>query len=149
MTGKAIFNNYVINRAEQGLVNKEVFEGVYRVEEVTKFAEDFKHLDHTIKDSITQKVAYLKEDINFNDVDEVLENLPKNIYRVKGVVKVKDVPNAIFVNYSFGDVSFEELPDYDGKSLLIFIGENIEKNIVSLCEKFDTLNVPKFSAIRG
>jgi G3E family GTPase len=149
ITGKAIFKNYVIHRAEQGLVNKEVFEGIYRVEEVTKFAEDYKHLDHTIKDSLTQKVAYLKEDINFSDVDEILDNLPDNIYRVKGVVRVKDVPNAIFVNYSFGDVSFEELPEYKGKSLLIFIGENIEKNIVSLCEKFDTLNVPKFSAIRG
>lgn len=149
LTGKAIFKDYVIHRAEQGLVNKEVFEGIYRVEEVTKFAEDYKHLDHTMKDSLTQKVAYLKEDINFSDVDAILDNLPANIYRVKGVVRVKDIPNAIFVNYSFGDVSFEELPEYEGKSLLIFIGENIEKNVVSLCEKYDTLNVPKFSAMRG
>ena len=145
MTGKPIFKNYVLHRAEQGLVNKEVFEGIYRVEEVVKFAEDYKHLDHTIKDSLTQKVAYLKEDIVFQDVDDILENLPENIYRVKGVVRVTDVPNAIFINYSFGDVSFEELVDYKDKSLLIFIGENIEKDVIDLCDKSDILNIPKFT----
>lgn len=149
MTGKAIFKNYVVHKAEQGLVNQEVFEGVYRVEDVVKFAEDYQHLDHTIKDSLTQKVAYLKEDIVFNDVDAVLENLPKNIYRVKGVVKVKDVPNAIFINYSFGDVTFEELPEYEGKSLLIFIGDDIDNDFKSLTERFDILNVPMFSASKA
>lgn len=149
MTGKPIFKNYVIYRAEQGLVNKEVFEGVYRLDEVVKFAEDFKHLDHTVKDSLTQKVVYLKEDIVFKDVDDILENLPANIYRAKGVVRVKDVPNAIFVNYSFGDVSFEEVQDYKDKSLLIFIGDNIDNDVTGLCKKFDCLTVPLFSTKRG
>ncbi len=149
MTGEPIFKNYVTHRAEQGVVGKELFEGLYKVEEVVEFAQDFKHLDHTLKDSITQKVAYLKEEINFDDVDQILQNIPNSIYRVKGVVKVKDVANAIFVNYSFGDVSFEELIDYEGKSLLIFIGENIDKTVVELSEKFDILNVPKFSTSKG
>ena len=145
MTGKPIFKNYVLHRAEQGLVNKEVFEGIYRVEDVLELALDLQHLDHTVKDSLTQKVAYFTEDIKFQDVDDILEKLPKNIYRVKGVVRVKDVPNAIFINYSFGDVSFEELVDYDGKSLLIFIGENIENDVESLCAASDTLSLPRFS----
>ncbi|MEA2048801.1 MAG: GTP-binding protein [Campylobacterota bacterium] len=149
LTGKPIFKNYVIHRAEQGLVNQEVFEGIYKVEEVTQFAEDASHLGHTLKDSITQKVAYLKEGIDFSEVDEVLENLPSNIYRVKGVVRVKDVPNAIFVNYSFGDASFEELIGYDGKSLLIFIGEDIEHNVKRLETEFKCLNIPKFSLKKG
>ncbi|HSR74200.1 MAG TPA: GTP-binding protein [Sulfurovum sp.] len=149
MTGKAIFKNYVVHRAEQGLVNKEVFEGIYKVEDVVKLAEDYQHLDHTIKDSLTQKVAYLKDDIVFGDVDEILENIPENIYRVKGVIKVKDVPNAIFVNYSFGDVSFEELPDYEGKSMLIFIGEDIDSNVASLAQKYDILNLPRFSTFKA
>ena len=149
MTGEPIFKNYVTYRAEQGLVGRELFEGIYKVEEVVEFAKDFQHLDHTLKDSITQKVAYLKEDINFADLDKILENIPESIYRVKGIAKVKDVPNAIFVNYSFGDPSFEELLDYDGKSLLIFIGENVEKEVALLNEKYDILNVPKFSVFKG
>lgn len=149
ITGKPIFNNYVIHRAEQGLVSKEVFEGIYKVEEVVKFAEDFEHLDHTVKDSLTQKVAYLSNESSFCDVENILKALPENIYRVKGVVKVQDVPNAIFVNYSFGDVSFEELVDYDEKSLLIFIGENIEEDVSHLCQQFETLNLPRFTLAQG
>ena len=145
LTGEPIFKNYVTHRAEQGLVGRELFEGVYKVEELLELAQDAKHLDHTLKDSITQKVAYLKEDINFDDVDQILKNIPESIYRVKGIVKVKDVPNAIFVNYSFGDASFEELLDYKEKSLLIFIGENVDEEVNALSKKFDILNVPKFS----
>jgi len=144
LTGKTIFNSYVINNAEQGVVNKEVFEGVYKVDEIIGLAKDYKHLDHTTKDSITQKVAYLKEDIEFNDVDEVLNMLPKSIYRVKGVVKVKDVPNPIVINYSFGNVSFEELDEYTEPSIMIFIGESIDNDVNELCGKFDFLNLPKF-----
>ena len=149
MTAKPIFNSYATYKSEQGLVNKEVFEGIYKVEEVVKFAEDVTHLDHTLKDSLTQKVGYIKDGSVFNDVDTILENLPTNIYRVKGVVKVKDVPNAIFVNYAFGDVSFEELEDYNDKSLLIFIGEDIESDVVKLCEKYEVLSIPMFSIKQG
>ena len=144
MTGKTIFNNYVINQAQQGLVNKEVFEGVYKIDEIIGLAKDYKHHGHTAEDSITQKVAYLKEDIIFNDVDEVLRSLPTSIYRVKGVVRVKDVPNPIVINYSFGNESFEELEDYTEPSIMIFIGEAIDNDVKLLCEKFDFLNLPQF-----
>jgi G3E family GTPase len=144
LTGQTIFNNYVISNAQQGLVNQEVFEGVYRIDEIIGLAKDYQHLDHAANDCITQKVAYLKEDIEFNDVDEVLKSLPKSIYRVKGVVKVKDVPNPIVINYSFGNVSFEELEAYKEPSIMIFIGETIDNDVNLLCEKFDYLNTPKF-----
>jgi len=145
MTGKPIFNNYLIHRAQHGLVAKEVFDGVYRLEDVLKLAEDYTHHDHTSKDALSQKVVYLKSNILFADVDSVLKDLPQSIYRAKGIVKVKDVPEAIVVNYAFGDVTFDELKDYEGKSLLIFIGENIEHEVENLCEKFDILSLPRFS----
>jgi len=144
LTGKKIFNSYMVHNAEQGVVNKEVFEGVYEIDEIVGFAKDYKHHDHTTKDSITQKVVYLKENIEFKDIDAVLKALPKSIYRLKGVVKTIDVPQPIFVNYSFGDVSYEELSDYNEQSILIFIGEAIEKEVNLLCEKFDFLNIPQF-----
>jgi G3E family GTPase len=145
LTGQKIFNNYVINSAEQGIVNKEVFDGVYKVDEIIGLAKEYEHPDHTSKDSITQKVAYLKEGVKFDDVDTILKNLPKSIYRVKGVVKTKDVPNPIVINYSFGNVSFEELDEYKQQSILIFIGESIENDVNELCGKFDYLNIPQFS----
>lgn len=148
LTGKTIFNNYVMNNAEQGLVNKEVFEGVYHIDEIVGLAKDYQHLEHAKNDSITQKVAYLKEGIEFNDVDEVLKNLPKSIYRVKGVVKVQDVANPIVINYSFGNVSFEELDAYKEPSIMIFIGESIDGDVDVLAETFDFLNVPKFKLVK-
>jgi G3E family GTPase len=148
LTGAMIFNNYVINSAEQGIVNQDVFEGVYKVEEIVGLAKDYEHLDHTTKDSITQKVAYLKDDIEFMDVDTVLKNLPKSIYRVKGVVKTKDVPKPIVINYSFGNVSFDELDEYNERSILIFIGESIDNDVNLLSEKFDFLNVPRFKVAK-
>lgn len=144
LTGKTIFNNYMIHNAQQGVVNKEVFEGVYKVDEIVGLAKDYKHHDHTTKDAITQKVAYIKDGVTFQDIADVLNSLPKSIYRAKGVVKTTDVENPIFINYSFGDASYEELSDYEEKSILIFIGENIEQDVDILSDKFDFLNVPKF-----
>ena len=144
MTGKTVFNSYVINDAQQGIVNKEVFEGIYKIDEIIGLANDYKHDNHTTEDSITQKVAYLKEDIVFNDVDAILNNIPDSIYRVKGVVKVKDVANPLVINYSFGNVSFDELDTYEEPSIMIFIGESIDKDVTELCGKFDYLNMPQF-----
>ena len=53
LTGATVFNNYVINHAEQGLVKKEVFEGVYQADETIGMAKDYQHHDHTTKDSIS------------------------------------------------------------------------------------------------
>ena len=148
MTGQMIFNNYVINSAQQGMVNKEVFEGVYKVEEIVGVAKEYEHPDHTEKDSITQKVVYVKKGVKFDDIDTLLNTLPKSIYRVKGVVKTEDVPNPLVVNYSFGNVSFEELESYDQSSILIFIGESISSDVDALCEKYTFLNIPLFRTFK-
>jgi len=148
LTGETIFNGYVLYNAEQGLVSREAFDGVYKIDEIIGLAKEYEHPDHTSQDSITQKVAYLKEDIEFADVDDVIKALPKNIYRVKGVVRTKDVPNPVLINYSFGNVTFEELPDYTEKSILIFIGEDIAGDVTRLSEEFDFLHIPQFRLTR-
>ncbi len=144
LTGETVFNNYVITEAQEGLVKKEVFEGVYKIDEIIGLAKDYQHPEHTQGDSITQQVAYLKEDIKFEDVDAILNNIPKSIYRVKGVVKVTDVANPIVINYSFGNVSFEELDEYAQPSIMIFIGESILDDVNRLCDTYSYINIPKF-----
>ncbi|SFV68719.1 Putative metal chaperone, involved in Zn homeostasis, GTPase of COG0523 family [hydrothermal vent metagenome] len=139
LTGETVFNNYVITEAKEGLVKKDIFEGVYKIDEIIGLAKDYQHPEHTHDDSITQQVAYLKEDIKFEDVDTILKNIPKSVYRVKGVVKVTDVANPIVINYSF-----EELDEYAHPSIMIFIGESILEDVDALCEKFSYINIPKF-----
>jgi len=148
LTGETIFDRYMIHHADHGLVGREAFEGVYAIEEIAGMARDYSRPDHTVRDAITQKAAYLKADIAFSDIDELLSSLPKNIYRVKGVVKTQDVPAPLLVNYAFGNVSFQELPEYDADSILIFIGDSIENEVAALCERFPFLLLPRFRAVR-
>jgi G3E family GTPase len=144
MTGEAIFNGYITHHTQQGIVGKELFEGLYQPNEVIALAQDEIHLDHTLRDAITQKVLYLTKSVTFEQIDQLLATLPDSIYRVKGVVKLDDVPEPLFVNYSFGDSSFEPLPNYQEKSLLIFIGEDIDKHIEVISQQSTFLQVPKF-----
>lgn len=140
-TGKTVFNNYFLHTAEQGVVGQEVFEGVYQTDEIVGLAQGYQHDAHTIHDAITQNVAHINKEIIFNDVDALLNDLPKNIYRVKGIIRTIDIPTPIIVNYSFGHVSFEELPDYQEESILVFIGEDINNEVTSLNDRYDFLTV--------
>gem|GEM_PF-448396 len=133
-TGKKVFNNYFVHTSEQGILGKEVFEGAYQIEEIVGLASEYQTHEHS-HDKIDKGVANLHNDIIFNDIDALLNSLPTNIYRVKGMVKVSDVPTPLIVNYSFGNVSYQEAPDYDGKSILVFIGESIYEDLEALTEQ--------------
>jgi len=141
LTGKKVFNNYFIYTATEGIVGKEVFEGVYQIDEIVGLAKDYHQHDHKDHDMIDRKVVKLDNDIIFNDIDELLNTLPNNIYRVKGMIKPTDVPTPLIVNYSFGNVTFEELNNYTDASILVFIGENINNDIDKLSSQFSYLNI--------
>jgi len=148
LTGKAVFNNYIMHNAVQGVVGKDLFEGAYSTDEIVGIAKEYEHHDHTKKDAITQKVVYIKKELMFEDVDFLLKSLPKNIYRAKGIIKISDVDHPLFINYSFGDASYEELPQYSEKSLLIFIGESIEEDVKKLVKESDFLAMPLFKTTK-
>lgn len=145
LTDKPIFKNYVLYKSEQGLVDKKAFEGLYRADEVIEFGHAYKHHDHTSEDAISQKIGFIKAGSSFEELDSLLSSLPKNIYRVKGVVMLNEHPKPMFFNYAFGAFTAKELKDYDGESILIFIGENVQRSMLLLEKMFDALVVPKFS----
>jgi len=145
LTGESIFNGFTFSEATQGIVKKELFDGVYELEEIVDIAKEYtEDTQHISKDLIAQKVVYLKEGIAFAQIDELLKVLPKNIYRAKGIVKTDDVANPLLINYSFGNVSFDELDEYTEQPVLIFIGENIEEDVKELAKNFDFLIIPQF-----
>lgn len=144
LTGETIFGSFVLRRAQQGIVAKEIFEGMYTIDDIKGIADEYRHREHTDSDALTQKVTYLKEDILFSDIDNLLKSLPENIFRVKGVVRTIDVPTPLLVNYAFGNVSYEEMPEFDADSILIFIGHSITNDVKTLHETHDFLNSPRF-----
>lgn len=140
LTGEKVFNNYFVHMAEQGIVGKEVFEGAYKIDEIIDLANaNYEHV-HT-HDLIDRRVAKITQDIIFNDLDQFLKELPTNIYRVKGMVKLTDVPTPLIVNYSFGNVSFDEFSDYNKDSILVFIGDDIDEEVDALSAKFDFIDM--------
>jgi G3E family GTPase len=148
ITKKPVFNNYLIQTAVKGVVKKELFDGLYKLDEVIKIASEDHH-NHTAKDAITQKVAYIKEHTEFEQIKQLLKALPKSIYRVKGIVKTADIDDPVVINYAFGDASFHEDAEHQGKrSVMIFIGESIEEDITALSEQFLFLNLPRFKVTR-
>lgn len=145
-TGKKVFNNYFIHTAQNGILGKEVFEGSYQIEELVGLAEeDYHKHDHSEHDVIDRRVAKVNKEVVFDDVDQLLKVLPNNIYRLKGIVKFTDVPTPLVINYSFGNVSYEEVNDYDKDSILVFIGEDIDKDLESLSKEFDYFNLQEDS----
>jgi len=141
MTGKKVFNSYFLHEAEQGIVGKEVFEGVYEIEEIVGLANDYHQHSMEDHDHFEQRVIKIQDEIIFDQIDTLLKAVPSNIYRLKGMIKTTDVPVPLVVNYSFGNVSYEEVPNYDGESLLVFIGENISEDMTKLTENFPFLKL--------
>lgn len=146
LTGKSIFSNYVMQESKNGIVNRELFDGVYKVDEIVSMAKEYQHSEHTQNDLITQRVVYVKREVSFSDIESFLKALPKNIYRAKGVIKTIDVEKTLFVNSSFGDASYEPLEEYDGASLLVLIGENIDSSVEGLIKEFEFIYIPMFRA---
>lgn len=139
LTGETIFKNYVLYEAQQGIVDKAVFEGAYAPAELIALAQEDRH-DHT--SAVTQQMLRLDDGITFEAVEQLLNALPENIYRVKGIIHTCDVDEALIVNYAFGNVTFEPLPDYQGGALLIFIGSAID--VAPLMDTFTFLHLPRF-----
>ena len=142
LTGKKVFNNYFLHTSEQGVLGKDVFEGVYQIQEIVGLASHYQNHEHT-HDEIDRKVVNISDEIEFEDLDSLLKRVPKNIYRIKGMVRTRDIPTPLIVNYAFGNVSFEELTDYDGKSILVFIGDSIDEGLEELSKDFEFLNIVK------
>jgi G3E family GTPase len=139
LTGKKVFNNYFVHEAQQGIVNKDVFEGSYEISEILDIA-NAQHNHLHAHELIDRRASKLAQGITFGDLDQLIKALPKNIYRVKGMVQLSDVAMPLIVNYAFGNVSFDELSDYDGDSILVFIGDEIDADVDALSESFAFLD---------
>ncbi|HIE59561.1 MAG TPA: GTP-binding protein [Persephonella sp.] len=134
LTGEVIFKTYALYKAQYGKLPKEVFDGIYKIEDIVKIGEEgIPSAHHLKKNDFSQRVVYLPEGIEFKEIDKYLSNVPKNIYRIKGIIKAKDLPTPVVVNYAFGDLTFQELPNYKGRSFLVFIGSNLSnKHLIQL-----------------
>jgi Putative GTPases (G3E family) len=80
---------------------------------------------HSVFDSIT---LHLDGYYSKQELESFLLNLPKGVYRVKGVVNCLESPLPLGLNYSFGYITWERL-ETEQKPFLVFIGQNLNKKI--------------------
>ena len=141
LTGVPIFKNHFFVKTSHGELGQEIFEDISLGEIVN--LDDVKQAAKS-SNPLISKTIYIKE-TTFDVLDSFITSLPGNIYRAKGIVKLSDFEDTMIANSSFGDVSYDK---YDGEiksSFLVLIGVDIDKTIAELENKFDFVNVPKFS----
>jgi G3E family GTPase len=112
-----VFKGFKLYKTSFGKLPQEVFSGVFALQ------EKLYHLNgETHNHNHTQQVVYFDEPVDYNELLDMINNLPTDVIRLKGVLKLKDFPEALVVNYSFGnlDTSYT-LPHYEGKSFLVLI----------------------------
>ena len=109
---------YKIYKAVHGKVPEEVFKGIGHPIELALKLEHHKH-NHS---SRQEKIIYFEEPLTEQKLINFLKNLPKNVIRAKGIVKLKDYQYPVFVHYVFGDYDIG-LPaeNYEGKSFIVLI----------------------------
>ncbi|HEV09141.1 MAG TPA: GTP-binding protein [Sulfurihydrogenibium azorense] len=116
-TGERFYNNFVLYKTTYGKLPKDVFSGAYTIKDLKGIAESHEH-EHTQN----QKVITFLEPLDFKEFDEKIKNLPKEVIRVKGIVRFRNVPVPLLVNYAFGNLDLsQEIPDYNGPSFLVLI----------------------------
>ena len=119
-------NIYAIYRAVRGVVPPEVFAGTGNPIELKENV----HL-HTHED-MGQRVVEFERELSYEELMEFLSKLPNNVYRAKGIVKLKDYPYPVFVHYVFGDVDVGmPAQGYEGRSFIVLIGKGLQ-DIISL-----------------
>jgi Putative GTPases (G3E family) len=116
-TNEPVFKSFKLYKTSHGKLPAEVFSGIFALQEKLYYlnVEDHKH-NHT------QQVIYLDEAIDYDELLNMINNLPTDVVRVKGILKLKDYPEALVVNYSFGNLDISHtLSHYEGRPFLILI----------------------------
>ncbi len=130
LTNEEFFKNFKIYVSSYGKVESGLFEHTYPIKDLPNLPEQLANVNHLKESNIGEYIVFLEKELSYEDLDKSLKNLPANVYRVKGIVKLKDFDTYMVLNYVFGYTELSPIENYSGKSFLVFIGENIRKENV-------------------
>ncbi|GAB6078326.1 CobW family GTP-binding protein [Hydrogenobaculum acidophilum] len=130
LTSEEFFKNFKIYISSYGNLENNLFEHTYPIKDLPNLPEHLANVNHLEESNIGEYVMFLEKELSYDDLDKSLKNLPANIYRAKGIVKLKDFDTYMVLNYVSGYTELSPIENYSGKSFLVFIGENIKKENV-------------------
>ncbi|MCX8076685.1 MAG: GTP-binding protein [Aquificaceae bacterium] len=116
LTGEPYYERARVYKTSYGRVPEEVFRGVYTIPELKNISTFHEHKHY-------QRVVNLLEPVDYDELQKKLKNLPNDVIRAKGIVRFKNYPFPMAINYVFGRIEEPiEVADYQGPSFLILIG---------------------------
>ena len=96
-------------------------------------SEENGHHHNHVKDGISSIKVEVKKTLNKKDFIRYLQQLPKNILRLKGIVQFKGEKNQSIVQYVNGRYELIEQENRQrNEAFLVFIGQEIEKSRIQL-----------------
>ncbi|MFN4319042.1 MAG: CobW family GTP-binding protein [Aquificaceae bacterium] len=114
-TNEPLYSKVRLYETSHGKLPKEVFDGVYSLPQL-------KEVPHHHQHHHRQSIVNLIEPVDYMELEERLRKLPEKVIRAKGIVRLKNYPLPVAINYSFGHIDSPiEVPDYKGPSFLVFI----------------------------
>lgn len=146
-TQHKLFRSYYLECAKDAKVDKKIFEisDMLDPKAIEQNGELQIPHSHGVKDAIEKKICYIKDGTTFEQIETLFGMLPKDLYRAKGVVKLKDFEKPQLINYAFGSYTHEDLKSYNKESVIVFIGRSISQKIDFLAKVTECLIVPSFS----
>jgi G3E family GTPase len=128
-----------IVEAPQGKINPEL---IFGIGETSLGDLEHHHPDHHDEksDQITAFSYVSDKKFSQEDLNKFLKNLPKNIFRVKGVFQTEDKP--MIINGVFNRFDFSELNDNvsEKQTKLIFIGYQAETKKEEIIAQLNSIN---------
>ncbi|MFN3598992.1 MAG: CobW family GTP-binding protein [Aquificaceae bacterium] len=117
-TNEPYYTNIKLYETFYGKLPKEVFEGIYTLAQL-------KDISHNHEHTYRQRVINLIDPVDYRAFEEKLRNLPDKVIRAKGILRLKNYPIPVAINYSFGYIDSPiDVPDYKGPSFLVLIEES-------------------------
>ncbi|MFP3158906.1 MAG: GTP-binding protein [Hydrogenobaculum sp.] len=130
LTSEEFFKDFKIYKSKYGQIDEDLFKHIYPIRDLPNLPLNLAGVNHLEESHIGEFVVFLEKEISYDELEQKLKNIPKNIYRIKGIVRLKDFQTPMVVNYVFGYMELSPIEKYDGESFLVFIGENIKKENV-------------------
>ncbi len=116
-TNEPYYTKVKLYEAFYGKLPKEVFEGIYTLAQL-------KDIPHNHEHTYRQRVINLIDPVDYRALEEKLRSLPDKVIRAKGIVRLKNYPIPVAINYSFGYIDSPiDVPHYKGPSFLVLIEE--------------------------
>lgn len=87
------------------------------------------HAHHHSHDHVMVVTHYWQSPISSEAFEELLQQLPDNIYRAKGIVTFTDAPSRFLFQYAYRESDFMRIePQGKVNDVAVFIGEHFEKD---------------------